>query len=135
MRINNRYSTLRVYILVRVGPICRKCRIYSAISDNSQLEDKLFTPQTPPQYKYDYAVHDPETHDIKSQWEHRDGDLVKGAYSLLEPDGSMRLVEYTSDKDGGFNAVVSRQENADSGAGASSRSSPSFSSNFNEYGF
>lgn len=80
--------------------------------------------QTPPQYKYDYAVHDPETHDIKSQWEHRDGDLVKGAYSLLEPDGSMRLVEYTSDKDGGFNAVVSRQE----GSG-NSRSSPSFPNN------
>ena len=71
--------------------------------------------QAPPQYKYDYAVHDPETHDIKSQWEHRDGDLVKGAYSLMEPDGSMRLVEYHSDKDGGFNAIVSRSDSSRSG--------------------
>lgn len=76
--------------------------------------------QTPPQYKYDYAVHDPETHDIKSQWEHRDGDLVKGAYSLLEPDGSMRLVEYTSDKEGGFNAVVSRSDSGNSRSGGPS---------------
>ncbi|XKL61213.1 hypothetical protein PGB90_008270 [Kerria lacca] len=91
--------------------------------DNQKEETSDY--YAPPQYKYDYAVHDPETHDIKSQWEHRDGDLVKGAYSLLEPDGSMRLVEYTSDKDGGFNAVVSRSDSGNSRSG-----SPSYN---NEY--
>ncbi|XP_017772751.1 PREDICTED: adult-specific cuticular protein ACP-20-like [Nicrophorus vespilloides] len=59
-----------------------------------------------PNYHYDYAVHDLHTHDIKSQWETRDGDKVKGEYTLVEPDGSKRIVQYTADKHSGFNAVV-----------------------------
>lgn len=31
-----------------------------------------------------------------------------GAYSLAEPDGTTRIVEYTADKHNGFNAVVKR---------------------------
>lgn len=31
-----------------------------------------------------------------------------GAYSLVEPDGSLRIVEYTADDKSGFNAVVKR---------------------------
>lgn len=46
--------------------------------------------------------------DVKSQWEHRDGDAVRGAYNILEPDGSLRIVEYSSDKDTGFRAVVKK---------------------------
>lgn len=71
--------------------------------------------QAPKAYKFDYAVHDPETHDVKSQWEARDGDVVKGAYSVMEPDGAMRLVEYTADPDNGFNAVVSRSDSGNTG--------------------
>ncbi|KAF5272724.1 hypothetical protein FQA39_LY07751 [Lamprigera yunnana] len=59
-----------------------------------------------PNYNYDYAVHDLHTHDIKSQWETRDGDKVKGEYTLLEADGSKRVVQYTADDHNGFNAVV-----------------------------
>ena len=51
---------------------------------------------------------DPHTGDLKSQWEQRDGDVVKGSYSLVEPDGSIRTVDYTADKHSGFNAVVSK---------------------------
>jgi hypothetical protein len=32
--------------------------------------------------------------------------VVKGSYSLLQPDGATRVVEYTADKHNGFNAVV-----------------------------
>lgn len=32
---------------------------------------------------------------VKSQWEHRDEGIVKGHYSVLEPDGSIRSVHYT----------------------------------------
>ncbi|VVC93508.1 unnamed protein product [Leptidea sinapis] len=46
--------------------------------------------------------------DIKSQHESRDGDVVKGQYSLVEPDGSIRTVDYTADPVHGFNAVVSK---------------------------
>jgi hypothetical protein len=65
-------------------------------------------PQAYPKYAYDYAVKDAHTGDAKSQWETRDGDIVKGAYSLVEPDGSVRIVEYTSDKHNGFNAIVKK---------------------------
>ena len=51
---------------------------------------------------------DAHTGDAKSQHESRDGDVVHGSYSLLEPDGSTRTVHYTADPHNGFNAVVDR---------------------------
>ncbi|TDG53054.1 hypothetical protein AWZ03_000597 [Drosophila navojoa] len=59
-----------------------------------------------PKYHYNYGVADTHTGDVKSQHEVRDGDVVKGSYSLVEPDGSVRTVEYTADDHNGFNAVV-----------------------------
>nr|WJQ78157.1 cuticle protein 8 [Locusta migratoria] len=61
-----------------------------------------------PQYAFNYGVHDAHTGDIKQQSEHRDGDVVKGQYSLVEPDGSTRIVEYVADDHNGFNAVVKK---------------------------
>ncbi|XP_041771146.1 cuticle protein 8 [Anopheles merus] len=61
-----------------------------------------------PKYSYNYGVHDSLTGDVKSQVESRDGDVVKGQYSLVEPDGSVRTVDYTADDVNGFNAVVSK---------------------------
>lgn len=66
--------------------------------------------QAPPKYAFDYTVADYHTGDSKSQWETRDGDVVKGQYSLIEPDGSVRTVEYTADDHNGFNAVVKKTE-------------------------
>ncbi|XP_023309914.1 adult-specific cuticular protein ACP-20-like [Anoplophora glabripennis] len=59
-----------------------------------------------PKYQFNYAVHDPHTGDEKQHQEERDGDEVKGSYSLKEADGSTRVVEYKADKHNGFNAVV-----------------------------
>ncbi|KAK7603599.1 hypothetical protein V9T40_003598 [Parthenolecanium corni] len=59
-----------------------------------------------PRYKFEYGVHDPHTGDIKKQYEERDGDVVRGYYSLVEPDGSIRIVEYTADDKHGFQATV-----------------------------
>ncbi|XP_034835438.1 cuticle protein 7-like [Maniola hyperantus] len=61
-----------------------------------------------PNYSFNYAVNDPQTGDNKAQWETRDGDVVRGAYSLVEPDGNIRIVEYVADAIHGFNAVVKR---------------------------
>lgn len=66
--------------------------------------------QVPPKYKFDYSVHDPESGDVKSHWESRDGDAVIGAYTVHDPDGNIRVVEYTADPDNGFNAHVSKEE-------------------------
>lgn len=59
-----------------------------------------------PEYAFSYGVKDLHTGDVKSQWESREGDGVKGHYSVLEPDGSIRTVTYTADAKSGFNAVV-----------------------------
>ncbi|KAM8710775.1 hypothetical protein ACLKA7_017411 [Drosophila subpalustris] len=61
-----------------------------------------------PQYAYAYNVQDAITGDSKSQQEVRDGDIVKGSYSVVDADGSLRTVFYTADPINGFNAVVQR---------------------------
>lgn len=43
-----------------------------------------------PQYNYGYSVADGLTGDQKSATESRNGDLVQGQYSLVEPDGAVR---------------------------------------------
>lgn len=45
-------------------------------------------------------MNDEHTGDFKSHHEQRDGDVVKGIYTLLEPDGTIRSVYYTADKHG-----------------------------------
>lgn len=62
--------------------------------------------QQNPAYAFSYGVKDLHTGDVKSQWESRDDGVVKGHYSVLEPDGSIRTVDYTADAKNGFNAVV-----------------------------
>lgn len=54
-------------------------------------------------------MEDHSTGDKKSQYEVREGDVVRGQYSLVEPDGSLRIVEYTADPKNGFNAVVTKK--------------------------
>lgn len=49
------------------------------------------------------------TGDEKEQHETRDGDFVRGSYSLVEPDGTRRIVQYTADSINGFNAIVSKE--------------------------
>uniref|UniRef100_T1GNC9 Uncharacterized protein n=1 Tax=Megaselia scalaris TaxID=36166 RepID=T1GNC9_MEGSC len=65
------------------------------------------TPQdSHPRYAFEYGVNDQHTGDIKHQKEERDGDVVKGEYSLVEPDGNVRTVKYYADWDTGFHAQV-----------------------------
>ncbi|KAJ8972076.1 hypothetical protein NQ314_000389 [Rhamnusium bicolor] len=61
-----------------------------------------------PKYSYNYGVADGVTGDRKSQHESRDGGVVKGSYSVVEPDGSVRVVDYAADDVNGFNAVVKK---------------------------
>jgi len=64
---------------------------------------------TPPKYNFAYDVSDAYTGDFKTQTEVRDGDYVKGQYTVVEPDGTRRIVDYTADEENGFNAVVSKE--------------------------
>ncbi|CAK9815109.1 Larval cuticle protein A2B [Anthophora quadrimaculata] len=61
-----------------------------------------------PQYSFSYSVADGLTGDNKAQEETRNGDVVQGSYSLIEPDGSRRVVSYAADPINGFNAVVQK---------------------------
>ncbi|CAH0700083.1 unnamed protein product [Spodoptera exigua] len=65
-----------------------------------------------PKYEFAYKVEDPHTGDKKYQHEARDGDIVKGVYSLHEPDGTVRIVEYHADKKTGFHANVKHEGHA-----------------------
>ncbi|CAH1964328.1 unnamed protein product [Acanthoscelides obtectus] len=62
-----------------------------------------------PQYQFGYDVQDALTGDSKSQIESRNGDVVQGSYSLTDPDGTRRTVDYTADPINGFNAVVRKE--------------------------
>ncbi|KPI96684.1 Cuticle protein 7 [Papilio xuthus] len=57
-------------------------------------------------YDFAYEVNDAHTGDYKRQQETRIGDTVLGHYSLLQPDGITRTVQYRADEGTGFNAVV-----------------------------
>ncbi|XP_026292659.2 larval cuticle protein A3A-like isoform X2 [Frankliniella occidentalis] len=62
-----------------------------------------------PSYSYAYDVQDALTGDSKRQHESRSGDVVRGSYSLNDPDGTRRTVDYAADPVNGFNAVVRRE--------------------------
>lgn len=70
----------------------------------AKVSDATFDPN--PQYSFAYDVQDGLTGDSKSQIESRNGDIVQGQYSVADPDGTRRIVDYTADPINGFNAVV-----------------------------
>ncbi|KAH8378036.1 hypothetical protein KR093_008579, partial [Drosophila rubida] len=70
-----------------------------------QRQPEIFPPAS---YSFNYAVNDESTGDIKDHSETRDGYVVRGSYSLIDPDGYKRTVTYTADDVHGFNAVVNR---------------------------
>ncbi|XP_055587350.1 larval cuticle protein A2B-like [Uranotaenia lowii] len=78
---------------------------------SAALQKKIITDEydSNAQYEFSYQVSDLKTGDQKFQQESRNGDIVKGVYWLVEPDGTKRTVEYTADSIQGFNAIVNRE--------------------------
>lgn len=76
------------------------------------LDTQIYFLQDHAAYKFEYGVHDPHTHDVHAQEEHRDGKNVVGEYTLHEPDGTQRIVKYVSDHHNGFEAIVERKGHA-----------------------
>ncbi|XP_017768740.1 PREDICTED: uncharacterized protein LOC108556926 [Nicrophorus vespilloides] len=70
--------------------------------------DELHDYYAPINYKYSYGVEDQKNGDFKSHKEERTGDVVRGEYSVLGPDGIVRTVTYYVDKHSGFQAVVTK---------------------------
>ncbi len=75
-----------------------------------QAEPEPYDPN--PEYSYSYGVNDPHTGDSKHAEESLKDGIVRGSYSLAEPDGTIRKVSYTADDYNGFNAVVEKHGQA-----------------------
>ncbi|XP_015433760.1 PREDICTED: cuticle protein 19-like [Dufourea novaeangliae] len=98
----------RTSSLVYIAPPIFKTASAVVATDTKNEKDAEYTAY--PRYSFNYGVLDGYTGDSKSAWEERDGDTVKGEYSVVEADGSIRTVTYTADNHNGFNAVVTRNE-------------------------
>lgn len=68
-----------------------------------------YPPITNTEYNYSYDVINPSTGDAKSLYEVREGGIVRGSYSLIDPDGTRRTVKYVAGPETGFNAVVHQE--------------------------
>ncbi|XP_017778388.1 PREDICTED: uncharacterized protein LOC108564029 [Nicrophorus vespilloides] len=79
-------------------------------SETHKKDDKLVDYFAPAKYTFSYGVEDFKTGDYKMHNEERNGDSVKGEYSVVDPDGSIRTVSYTVDKEHGYQAVVKQSE-------------------------
>ncbi|RZF32887.1 hypothetical protein LSTR_LSTR004278 [Laodelphax striatellus] len=100
-------SLVALVAVTSAGPVA--VPVYHAPVYHAPVVYKPAPPPEPvahPKYAFAYEVKDEHTGDIKAQEESRDGPLVKGVYSLVQPDGRRRIVEYTADDHTGFNAVV-----------------------------
>lgn len=49
---------------------------------------------------------DPVTGNNQQHEESRDGDVVRGKYTVVEPDGTLRTVTYTADAKNGFQVTI-----------------------------
>ncbi|CAH1164499.1 unnamed protein product [Phaedon cochleariae] len=110
-RVDKRKKNMFIeFVLVSALAVVGQCKplliSHAPIAHSTILQETI---DAHPQYKFEYGVQDHSTGDMKSQQETRDGDTVKGSYSLVEPDGSKRTVDYVADPINGFNAVVRRE--------------------------
>lgn len=62
-----------------------------------------------PNYQFGFDVKDDEFTNYQNRKEQRDGNVIKGSYSVVDSDGFIRTVTYTADPKEGFKAEVSRQ--------------------------
>ncbi|CAG9784934.1 unnamed protein product [Diatraea saccharalis] len=81
----------------------------------NKLEQTIATGENQ-SYSYSYGVADSRTGDVKTVWETKEGDTVKGHYSVVQPDGSTKTVEYSAGPNTGFTAVINgdNEQNSES---------------------
>ncbi|XP_022906616.2 larval cuticle protein A2B-like [Onthophagus taurus] len=99
------YATPAIHSYAAPAPITYATKAITPVAKTIVNEE--YDPN--PQYSFGYDVQDGLTGDSKSQSETRNGDIVQGSYSLTDPDGTRRTVDYTADPIHGFNAVVRKE--------------------------
>ncbi|KAG8041984.1 hypothetical protein G9C98_007288 [Cotesia typhae] len=103
-RYNWPYNEQSVYKSLKPGSLTTIPKYLLKSSEKKPKVDYMDYPI----YSFNYGVIDGYTGDSKSAWEERNGDTVRGEYSVVEADGSIRTVTYTADDKNGFNAVVTK---------------------------
>ncbi|XP_057319473.1 pro-resilin [Microplitis mediator] len=72
---------------------------------------------TPAKYEFEYMVNDIESGNDFGHKESRDGDVTRGTYYVLLPDGRRQTVEYIADQNGYRPVVTYMQEGNGAGNG------------------
>lgn len=80
--------------------------LLNGLKFNRILSSLRGLPQAKPDYSFSYGVDNPNTGDSHGHSETRDGSTVTGEYTVMEPDGVLRRVQYTADPKNGFRASV-----------------------------
>lgn len=102
-------APLQTYAVPKVVAPVVSAPIVSPVYHTPVYKQLVPEPYDPnPEYSYSYGVNDPHTGDSKHAEESLYNGVVRGSYSLAEPDGTVRKVTYTADKINGFNAVVEK---------------------------
>lgn len=105
IQVPSPYGPKLDYVVCIEGLFDPRYIFLSALS--SDFFKLIFTlQQAKPDYTYSYGIEDPYTGNRQERQEQRDGDTVHGQYSLLQADGTMRIVRYTADSKNGFQATV-----------------------------
>ena len=65
--------------------------------------------QPSPSYQFGFDVKDDEFTNYQNRKESREGNVIKGSYSVVDSDGFIRTVTYTADPKEGFKAEVVRE--------------------------
>ncbi|XP_070494770.1 cuticle protein 21 [Chironomus tepperi] len=79
--------------------------VYRQEEQESREED--YDPS--PSYQFGFDVKDDEFTNYQNRKESRDGNVIKGSYSVVDSDGFIRTVTYTADPKEGFKAEVVRE--------------------------
>lgn len=70
------------------------------------LQSLFLSFQPHPSYQFGFDVSDDQFTNYQNRKEQRDGDNIKGSYSVVDSDGFIRTVTYTADPKEGFKAEV-----------------------------
>jgi len=99
---------------VQKAPVGRPLKAVKAVrrpptTDPVDAEEEEYPGDPNPQYNFSFDIKDDELTNYQNRQEERDGQTIKGSYSVVDPDGYVRTVTYTADPKNGFQAKVTRE--------------------------
>merc|ERR1711963_204801 len=98
---NIMFSKILLLSVLALGAFAKPQNSFDSFDNFNQEVDDTLGPINPnPQYTYSYQVSDDDKQTYLAHNEDRDGDVVTGTYSYVDPNGALITVTYTADKDG-----------------------------------